>query len=124
MQIIPAIGRLGVLMWVVQASAQETSSLTVSRDPDAALGADDVGKISAGVSKPLWKNSARTSNRSNVADKVTFKRNGPVTTSASLAPAARSLTGRGGESFRRFPSCASRVSALLRSRRLATALAG
>ena len=45
MRIIPAIGRLGVLMWVVQASAQETSSLTVSRDPDAALGADDFGKI-------------------------------------------------------------------------------
>ena len=95
MRIIPAIGRLGVLMWVVQASAQETSSLTVSRDPDAALGADDVGKILAGVSKPLWKNSARTSNRSNVADKVTFKRNGPVTTlciaraSGTIADGAR-----------------------------------
>jgi hypothetical protein len=80
---IIAIACLGLLTWVEPASAQKTYSLTVSRHQDVALSADDVDKILADASKMLQKDSARTSNPNNVACKVTFKRNGPVTTFAS-----------------------------------------
>jgi hypothetical protein len=100
MRIIPAMARLGVLTWLDQAGAHETSPLTVIRNPDAALSADNVGKVLAGASTQLRKDSARISNPNNVAYKVTFKRDGLVTTFASLAPAARFADGaRRGKAF-------------------------
>jgi hypothetical protein len=95
MRIIPAIARLGVLTWRDQASAQDTSSSTVSRNPDVVLSADNVGRVRADASKLLREDSARISNPHNVAYNVTFKRSALVTTFASLASAARSRTGRG-----------------------------
>jgi hypothetical protein len=96
MRIIPAIARLGVLTWLDQASAQDTSSSTVSRSPDVVLSADDnVGMVWAGASKLLPEDFARISNPHIVAYNVTFKRSALVTTFASLASAARSRTGRG-----------------------------
>ena len=95
MRIIPAIARLGVLRWLDQASAQHTSSSTVSRNPDVVLSADNVGGVRADASKLLREDSARISNPHNVAYNVTFKRSALVTTFASLASAARSRTGRG-----------------------------
>ena len=93
MRIIPAIARLGVLTWLDQASAQDTSS-TVSRNPDVVLSADNVGGVRADASKLLREDSARISNPHNVAYNVTFKRSALVTTFASLASAARSRTSR------------------------------
>ena len=51
MRIIPAIARLGVLTWLDQASAQDTSPSTVSPNPDVVLSADNVGRVWAGASK-------------------------------------------------------------------------
>ena len=48
-------------------------SLTISRDPDAVLSADNVGKRLAGASKMLRNDSARISNPNNVASKVALK---------------------------------------------------
>ena len=95
MRIIPAIARLGVLTWLDQASAQDTSSSTVSRSPDVVLSADNVGRVWADASKLLREDFARISNPHIVAYNVTFKRSALVTTFASLASAARSRTGRG-----------------------------
>lgn len=94
MRIIPAIARLGVLTWLDQASAQDTSPSTVSPNPDVVLSADNVGRVWAGASKLLREVSARISNPHNVAYNVTFKRSALVTTFASLASAARSRTSR------------------------------
>jgi hypothetical protein len=82
-------------------------SLTISRDPDAVLSADNVGKRLAGASKMLRNDSARISNPKNVASKVTLRTIGLFTAFASLAPAASSPTGPSGEKLLRFLSCAS-----------------
>jgi hypothetical protein len=47
--------------------------LTISRDPDAKLSADNVGKRLAGASNMLRNDPARISNPNNVASKVTLK---------------------------------------------------
>ena len=81
--------------------------MTISRDPDAVLSADNVGKRLAGASKMLRNDSARISNPNNVASKVTLRTIGLFTAFASLAPAASSPTGPSGEKLLRFLSCAS-----------------
>lgn len=103
MRIIPAIARLDVLMWVEQLSAQETFALTVGRDPDVVPSADNVGKVLAGASKLLRRDSARTSNPNNVAYKVTFQCNGLVTTFACSRQRQDRGRGRGGEKLSPFP---------------------
>jgi len=124
LRIIPAIARLGVPKRVEQTGAPGGSSLTVSRDAEALPGADNVGKRMAGGSNLLRKDSARISDPNNISHKVTLVRTGVVTTFASLAPAARSRTGRGGAKRSPFPFLGQPDKCLLRCSRWPAAVAG
>jgi hypothetical protein len=62
--------------------------LTVNRDPDAVLSADNVGKRLAAASKVLRKESACISNRTTLPVKLHLKHGALFTAFPSLAPAA------------------------------------
>jgi hypothetical protein len=81
--------------------------LTISRDPDAVLSADNVGKRLAGASKMLRNDSARISNPNNVASKVALETQRSLHRLCIARAGGESPTGPSGEKLLRFLSCAS-----------------